>query len=1027
MKLFLGGPEAIRGYLIQTIMSLLESLKEDDGWINLELEPEDESEKVDIKFQYPEKKRVMQVKSSKNSIGLRQIKKWCKELKKDTEPDEYELKLFGPSYTQGALELIQSGEFNGVILLKPELIELNNLIELCAFRISKFVFNEGDLIRPSLSEDLVKILITELLLSSTSKNIISKEDLKHKILNRISQINGVVKVSVTDNDLKRIESEYFQFLKEEINESPFIGISTDKKSISTNLHLIDYYVPSQLQKYDIALKGYEVKAKRPQDRFELNTILHQNDKIILLGSPGSGKTTLLKRILLQCIDSESHKKIDDNLELDYHPLYIKCRDINKFNSFSEVLCNSVFNSGFNITLEESKYYINNLIFNKKVTLIIDGLDEISDVQLRIKFVKYLMRFLNRHSSTSVFITSRKPGFCILKEYVSKRLAIFSISELNNDGINNLTMKWYNIFIGNRKKHQKDAQILVEKITKTDSILELARNPLLLTTLLFLKHSRGIIPANKTVLYDEAINLLIQSWNIEGYISLNLSEVKAQLSFLAYTMTCQEKNHIYYDDLINIIQLARRQMPDVLEYTKNNPEIFIDLVESRSSLIILSGIELKNGVLTKRYEFKHKTFQEYLTAYAIVKNYYRDRKSTDTVIEILKPYYTNDNWIEIIPMVAVLMGRDAYLIIKTLTEVIETKKETYPLFIDPSKNALFQCILDEVQIDKNLARETILFILKTSNMSFIYNEKLLLLLKGKFKDIFVDLVISLFMENENLIRNGDLLAKTYKSLHLDEHESFQIEIIKKQLESNVVQEQIKNLLLLMVFAADLKNRQIKSNQKEEFYNLGNKIANIVLNSNEKMVYFCAIWAITQFLVKSLWDPGENQEFYNRLWDLWIKEDNEDIKFIFSWTIISLPIMDRSKISISYKEAIRRRILKNLDLEPKNLYKFYKLQKSYLAALIITFYHKLLTPEEIVNKIVFYLNVLISNIGISYASRDIIAGNFGPIMPLLRSLGKPAEPLLKDFEDIMNLESGAFFFPNVLSKQKFQSFLSLIDDF
>ncbi|KKN53300.1 hypothetical protein LCGC14_0603720 [marine sediment metagenome] len=48
----MGGPEAIRGYLLQTIISLLESLKEDEGWTNLELEPEEDSEKVDIKFQY---------------------------------------------------------------------------------------------------------------------------------------------------------------------------------------------------------------------------------------------------------------------------------------------------------------------------------------------------------------------------------------------------------------------------------------------------------------------------------------------------------------------------------------------------------------------------------------------------------------------------------------------------------------------------------------------------------------------------------------------------------------------------------------------------------------------------------------------------------------------------------------------------------------------------------------------------------------------------------------------------------------
>ena len=202
----MGGPEAIRGYLLQTIIALLESLKKPNCWINLELEPEDNSEKVDIKFQYPDKIKVIQVKSSKNLITKPMVKNWCEELKKDTGPDEYELQLLGPAYSSGAYTLIESGEFNGVKLLQPELIDLNNLVDLCAFRISIFAFNEESLsIFPHLSKDIVTSLITQLLLSSTTKIIISREDLKQRILTMISQTKGVVKLSFSDNDINRIE------------------------------------------------------------------------------------------------------------------------------------------------------------------------------------------------------------------------------------------------------------------------------------------------------------------------------------------------------------------------------------------------------------------------------------------------------------------------------------------------------------------------------------------------------------------------------------------------------------------------------------------------------------------------------------------------------------------------------------------------------------------------------------------------------------------------------------------------------
>lgn len=78
MWFYLGGPEAIRGYLIQTIISLIESLEKDEEWTRLELEPKNESEKVDICFHYPNKKRVIQVKSSENQINLNKIKNGVK-------------------------------------------------------------------------------------------------------------------------------------------------------------------------------------------------------------------------------------------------------------------------------------------------------------------------------------------------------------------------------------------------------------------------------------------------------------------------------------------------------------------------------------------------------------------------------------------------------------------------------------------------------------------------------------------------------------------------------------------------------------------------------------------------------------------------------------------------------------------------------------------------------------------------------------------------------------------------------------
>ena len=47
----MGGQSGIRGYLIQTLIAILESFERND-WASICIEPNDESEKVDIKWIY---------------------------------------------------------------------------------------------------------------------------------------------------------------------------------------------------------------------------------------------------------------------------------------------------------------------------------------------------------------------------------------------------------------------------------------------------------------------------------------------------------------------------------------------------------------------------------------------------------------------------------------------------------------------------------------------------------------------------------------------------------------------------------------------------------------------------------------------------------------------------------------------------------------------------------------------------------------------------------------------------------------
>lgn len=128
------------------------------------------------------------------------------------------------------------------------------------------------------------------------------------------------------------------------------------------------------------------------------------------------------------------------------------------------------------------------------------------------------------------------------------------------------------------------------------------------------------------------------------------------------MTQEGRQTIQRAELIKCIRDARRDLPELLGYTKVSPPQFIDQVEERSGVLIQQGMEEDHrGNIVPCYEFSHLSFQEYLTAKAIAENWLpenEDRTSLETYLSILQEHYDETQWWEVIPLTAVLLKREA---------------------------------------------------------------------------------------------------------------------------------------------------------------------------------------------------------------------------------------------------------------------------------------------------------------------------------------------------------------------------------
>ena len=298
---------------------------------------------------------------------------------------------------------------------------------------------------------------------------------------------------------------------------------------------------------------------------------------------------------------------------------------------------------------------------------------------RICFVEQLYSFVNTYPSVHLIVTSREAGFRAVAGKLGRYCRQYTIADLDEKRIYQLSENWHRALIDNPRQAKEDSENVCRIILQDSRITALARNPLLLTTLLFVRRWLGYLPTKKCQLYQEMIKLLLVSWNAGAHNKMDMDETEPQLAFVAYCMTKAGKQTIRRAELIRYIAEARTARPDLLGYTEISPAAFIVQVEERSSILIQQGLEEdERGNLEPSYEFSHLSFQEYLTAKAISENWLpkEDQQRPEKVyVTILKKNSRKVQWREVIPLTAVLLKSDAKPAMEYLLEVCKKNMES----------------------------------------------------------------------------------------------------------------------------------------------------------------------------------------------------------------------------------------------------------------------------------------------------------------------------------------------------------------
>ncbi len=559
-----------------------------------------------------------------------------------------------------------------------------------------------------------------------------------------------MEMPLSQDKVDEAKKRYFQYLEYECGEIRLDGLPSDDQVGSKTLRLEKLYIPLKFrersQREGEMTLTTDGLPYLPNDNYTKQIIPEGNDTFcrILLAGPGSGKTTLLKRIAIAYSFSNRFSDVNDNLPCRvFFPIWIKCRTFkqNTNISISEIISYISQDAEFKPNEYEIsrafQYLCYSSIDDGTALLLIDGLDEITNTDVRNRFIEQLLIFIKGNPKVNVLLTSRIVGFDRISHGLFSNFKQFEIAEFDPDDIITLCIEWHKVVFDDRKQTVDQASELALTIIKNPQIFALARNPLLLTALLLVNRRVGRLPTKRIALYKESIRVLLETWNQAGHAPLDLDVTICQLAYVAFDMMKRGVQTIGKRDLLRLFSAARQEQDWIVAYDNEPLNLFIERVELRSSLLIKRGYcqSSDNREFEDEYEFRHLTFQEYLAAVAIVEGYYADVNRFIEFTDVMSLFILDENKHEVILLATTLSKKKAN---RVVDEIIR-QLDKLDMLIDEKiiislKILLLNIVLDEAMLTQE-TRAKIYQSVFSNGVSNEQIESLQKMLKSKYSDEF----------------------------------------------------------------------------------------------------------------------------------------------------------------------------------------------------------------------------------------------------------------------------------------------------
>ncbi len=432
-----------------------------------------------------------------------------------------------------------------------------------------------------------------------------------RIINRFSTVELPLVAGDTDERAVPVESLFVDIpvLLHVNSGQDYVSINSEEQSVSHQDRVRNQY-----------------SDREPPVLINVGQIVESARATALIGHPGSGKSTVFRwiarqisvnaqRVLLCAaespLESSANGSTGPGLEGPQFPIVLICRDIlpvEAHHALDDLILRQLRHWG--ITHDDAVTlcrYLSEQIDRRQAVLLIDGLDEVADVDQRV----HLSRLLNGLASerrVPICATSRPGGF----REVQRELPVFRYATFAP-----VPVEVRQSFVSKYKKLRPhlDEIAIARRVCADDKVGKLCESMLLLMLAVQIADVDQAVPDQEAAIYSRAIELLLENQRKGPRNRVQSNELIPHLVHLATHMHGANVFQLPDKAVAEQFQLAR-ESANLDEYDKQQmiarkPHELLEDAIRHVGLLTFGGWVRQGMFQRQLIQFFHNRFLEYL--------------------------------------------------------------------------------------------------------------------------------------------------------------------------------------------------------------------------------------------------------------------------------------------------------------------------------------------------------------------------------------------------------------------------------